>query len=450
MTEPTLFFYDLETSGLSVLDQILSFAGIRVNMALEELDVIDLKASWRFDTLPSMAAYQVHKISIQDHMDSPSEFAVIQKIHQELNAPMTKSGGFNTLGFDDQHLRFAFSRSLLTPYTHQFRSGCSRFDILPLLPFYYLFAKDTLVWPKHPDGRISFKLEDLNTENQWLEGQAHEALFDVKVTLALARQLKENAPMWNYLMGYFDKHTDQRRSQNIRQQQGAYKNIGIMVDLKFGAKANYHVPVMYIGAHTVYKNMDLYLRLDSELDLTDLQASIVRKKAGEPGFILPFNQKYSDQLSKSVTDCLEKNLDILSDFSVPEELQSFEYAKPELEIDLDASLYTQSFLSNVEQDWCNQFVKGDCHQKELLLSNPPSHSVYQRALRLMWRHFYGDIPKQHMNNAKKTIKQFLYHGVDYKGQGREDVDQLAQSLQLYDSQESVLMLTHLQAMKSRL
>ena len=36
--EKTLFFYDLETSGLSVLDQILSFAGIRVDaQTLEEI-----------------------------------------------------------------------------------------------------------------------------------------------------------------------------------------------------------------------------------------------------------------------------------------------------------------------------------------------------------------------------------------------------------------------------
>jgi exodeoxyribonuclease-1 len=450
MTEPTLFFYDLETSGLSVLDQILSFAGIRVNMALEELDVVDLKASWRLDTLPSMSAYQVHKISIQDHQDSPSEFAMIQRVHQELNVPMTKSGGFNTLGFDDQHLRFAFSRSLLTPYTHQYMSGCARFDILPLLPFYYLFSNETLVWPKHPDGRISFKLEDLNVANQWLEGQAHEALFDVKVTLALARRLKENAPMWDYLMGYFDKSIDQKRSQVIRQQSGAYKDVGIMVGLQFGSKANYHVPVLYIGSHTVYKNMDLYLRLDLEVDLDHLQDRLVRKKAGEPGFILPFNQKYSAQLSKEVLNNLETNLKALGDQSAFETLKSFEYPKSELEIDLDAALYTQSFLSSTEQYWCNQFVKGDSYQRELLLSNPPSHSVYLRALRLMWRHFYDDIPVQHINNAKKTIQQFLYQGVDYKGKGRQDIDQLTKSLELYEGAEPELMIRHLQAIKIRL
>ncbi len=46
-------------------------------------------------------------------------------------------------------------------------------------------------WPTHPDGRPSFRLEDLTRANGLSHESAHDALSDVRATIALARLIRE-------------------------------------------------------------------------------------------------------------------------------------------------------------------------------------------------------------------------------------------------------------------
>ncbi len=127
----TYLFYDLETTGLSKsFDQILHFAAIRTDMALKEIERYELKIKLNPDVIPSPYALLTHKMGIKDILDGVSEFEAIKQIHQWLNTPGTISLGYNTLGFDDEFLRFSFYRNLLKPYTHQYANQCYRMDIL--------------------------------------------------------------------------------------------------------------------------------------------------------------------------------------------------------------------------------------------------------------------------------------------------------------------------------
>ena len=158
----TFLFYDLETSGLSKpFDQIQQFAGKRLDESFNEIESSFLEARIAPDVIPSPYAVVTHQINMDEDAGKMSEFQATQLIHDMINTPNTISIGYNTLGFDDEFLRFAFYRNLLTPYTHQYANGCQRFDVFPLTIFYYLFENSVIKWPTIND-KPTLKLEHGN------------------------------------------------------------------------------------------------------------------------------------------------------------------------------------------------------------------------------------------------------------------------------------------------
>src|SRR4029079_4326828 len=126
----TYLFYDIETTGLSKsFDQVLHFAAIRTDLQLKELSRHEIKIKLNRDVIPSPYALLTHKIGIHDMLTGVSEWDAMRQIHEWLNTPGTISLGYNTLGFDDEFLRFSFYRHLLKPYTHQYANQCYRMDI---------------------------------------------------------------------------------------------------------------------------------------------------------------------------------------------------------------------------------------------------------------------------------------------------------------------------------
>jgi exodeoxyribonuclease-1 len=56
-------------------------------------------------------------------------------------------------------------------------------------------------WPKHEDGRPSFKLEHLTAANGLAHEAAHDALSDVRATIALARLIRQRQPkLWEFCL----------------------------------------------------------------------------------------------------------------------------------------------------------------------------------------------------------------------------------------------------------
>ncbi|MCF8126094.1 MAG: exodeoxyribonuclease I, partial [Desulfotignum sp.] len=127
----TYLFYDLETSGLNpAFDQVLTFAGIRTDTKLCEIDRTCLTIKLRKDIIPSPHAFVTHCLTPKFLEGGICEYEAARVLHQLFNTPGTISLGYNSLGFDDEFLRFLFYRNLLEPYSHQYANGCSRADIL--------------------------------------------------------------------------------------------------------------------------------------------------------------------------------------------------------------------------------------------------------------------------------------------------------------------------------
>src|SRR3546814_165182 len=60
--------------------------------------------------------------------------------------------------------------------------------------------------PRRDDGATSFRLEHLAAANGVREGEAHEALSDVRALIGIARRLRTAQPrLWDYALGLRDK-----------------------------------------------------------------------------------------------------------------------------------------------------------------------------------------------------------------------------------------------------
>jgi hypothetical protein len=108
---------------------------------------------------------------------------------------LTVDMGYNTIRFDDEVTRFLFWRNLIDPYAREWQNGCGRWDILDLVRATWALRPEGITWPQRPDGGgPSFKLEHLTAANGLSHESAHDALSDVRATLALARLIREKQP----------------------------------------------------------------------------------------------------------------------------------------------------------------------------------------------------------------------------------------------------------------
>lgn len=387
----TYLFYDLETTGLNkAFDQVLHFAAIRTDLNLKELRRYEYKIKLNPDVTPSPSALLTHRMGIQEITRGLPELAAISDIHACLNEPGTISLGYNTLGFDDEFLRFAFYRNLLKPYTHQYANGCGRMDIYPLTIMFFLFKNDALQWPKK-EGRVSLKLEELNKCNQFIQGRAHHAMVDVEVTLELARCLLQEREMWDYLQGYFKKDLDNPRMQALQ------RDTALLVNGKLGSQLQYQCPVLFLGNHVHYTNQTIWLRLDNA-ELADTTEDTIatntwsiNKKAGEPNFILPCKERFLIHLSHERLLQTEKNRRWLQQNPLLLEKIAVYHRNYTYPIypatDIDARLYLNGFWSAQEENICRRFHLATPKEKAKLTEEITHSGLQTLALRIIGRNF---------------------------------------------------------------
>lgn len=206
---PTLYWHDYETSGLHpALDRPLQFAGIRTD---PDLNIIDeptmLYCQPPLDRLPHPEACMVTGLSPQALVRSGMpEWRFIEAVHQELSRPGTCSVGYNTIRFDDEVTRFCLYRNFYDPYAREWQHGNSRWDIIDMLRLARALRPEGIEWPDHEDGAPSFRLEDLTAANGIDHGEAHDALADVRATIAIARLVKSRQPkLYDYVYGHRTK-----------------------------------------------------------------------------------------------------------------------------------------------------------------------------------------------------------------------------------------------------
>ena len=193
----TFLWYDLETFGTHPgWDRIAQFAALRTDEAFQEVAAPEL-AYCRIspDYLPHPEACLITGITPRitgERGVVEAEFAAL--LQRQMRVPGTCIVGYNTARFDDEFVRNLFYRNFYDPYAHEYAAGNSRWDIIDLARITHDLRPDGVQWVYHEDGRPDFRLERLSAANGLEHESAHDALSDVRVTLALATLLHEKQP----------------------------------------------------------------------------------------------------------------------------------------------------------------------------------------------------------------------------------------------------------------
>jgi exodeoxyribonuclease-1 len=201
----TFLWHDYETFGVSPrLDRPAQFAGIRTDDQLNEIgSEINLHCRPANDYLPAPEACLLTGITPQFCLENGvAEYQFAAAIERELAKPETIGVGYNTIRFDDEVTRYMFWRNLIDPYAREWQNGCGRWDLLDVVRTMYALRPDGINWPTHDDGRVSFKLEHLTKANGLAHEAAHDALSDVRATIALAKLIRDAQPkLFDFCLG---------------------------------------------------------------------------------------------------------------------------------------------------------------------------------------------------------------------------------------------------------
>lgn len=192
----TLFFYDLETSGLNPRqDRIMQFAGQRTTLELEPIgEPYNILVKLNDDTLPSPDALMVTGITPQQtQADGITEAEFAKILMDEIFTEDTISVGFNNIRFDDEFIRALFWRTFTDPYEWSWRDGRGRWDMLDVIRMTRALRPNGIEWPV-VDGKEVNRLELITKQNGIDHFKAHDALSDVEALIAVTKLVKEKQP----------------------------------------------------------------------------------------------------------------------------------------------------------------------------------------------------------------------------------------------------------------
>lgn len=270
----SIFWYDYETTGINPRsDRPLQVAGVRTDLDLNEVGPpVNLYCQPSEDILPHPAACMITGITPGQLAEKGlAEADFMTRVHAELAAPGTCGAGYNTLRFDDEMTRYSLYRNFFDPYAREWQGGNSRWDLIDVMRTAYALRPDGIVWPEQ-DGHVTLKLERLTAANGIDHGQAHEALADVRATIALARLVRDKQPkLYEWL---FQLRSKQRVMDQIRLLQPM-----VHISGRFSAERHYLGVVLPLAWHP--RNRNALIVCDLGLDpqgLLDLDAETLRQR----------------------------------------------------------------------------------------------------------------------------------------------------------------------------
>ena len=220
MSDIRYLWHDYETFGATPRrDRPAQFAAIRTDAELNEIgEPIMLYCQPANDFLPDPESCLITGILPQhclEHGVPEHEFA--RQIEAAFSQPDTIGVGYNTIRFDDEVTRYLFWRNLIDPYAREWQHNCGRWDLLDVVRMVHALRPDGIVWPTRDDGKPSFKLEHLSAANGLAHEAAHDALSDVRATIALARLIRSKQPR------LFDFCLELRRKDRVAAEIGLHQ-----------------------------------------------------------------------------------------------------------------------------------------------------------------------------------------------------------------------------------
>ncbi len=284
----SFYFHDYETFGTDpALDWPAQFAGIRTDDQFNEMgEPLNIFCRLPPDHLPNPIACLVTGLTPQKvNEQGLIEPEFIRRIHAELMVPGTCALGYNSIRFDDEVTRNILYRNFYDPYSRERQNGNSRWDLIDLVRLTAALRPEGIEWPLRDDGYKSFRLEELTAANGLDHGTAHDALSDVRATIALARLMRERQPR---VFQFYLSHRDKRKVAGLLNL--ARRDMVVHVSGMLGAQRNNLAVVMPLLEHPVNRNGIVVYDLSIDpAPLLDLPVEEIRRRLYTP----------ADQLSEA-------------------------------------------------------------------------------------------------------------------------------------------------------
>ncbi|MCL6417556.1 exodeoxyribonuclease I [Aestuariirhabdus sp. Z084] len=278
----TIYWHDYETFGTNpATDWPSQFAGLRTDLELNEIDEPALVhyCAPPDDQLPAPEACLVTGITPQiARQNGSNEADFIARIHQAFSVPGTCVAGYNSLRFDDEVTRHSLYRNFYDPYAREWKNGNSRWDIIDLVRLTAALRPEGIEWPVRDDGSPSFRLEELTAANGIAHEAAHDALSDVRATVAMARLIKQHQPrLYDFVFNHRQK---QMVSRLLNAQQ---RNPLVHVSGRYPANRHCLALVLPIAPHPENNNGVIVVDLASDPEiLLDLDTEEIRRRLYTP------------------------------------------------------------------------------------------------------------------------------------------------------------------------
>jgi exodeoxyribonuclease-1 len=279
MADLSFFWHDYETFGrVPRRDRPAQFAGLRTDADLNEMgNPVMWHCQPAPDFLPDPESVLLTGILPQHALaQGLPEHVFAGHIEAELARDGTIGVGYNSMRFDDEVTRHLFWRNLIDPYAREWQNGCGRWDLLDVVRCTWALRPDGLQWPVHQtgemSGRPSFKLEHLTAANGVGHEAAHDALSDVRATVALARLIKQQQPrLWDFCLKL-------RRKDAVAAEMGVnrpFVHLSGMYPVERGCMA----VVWPLAPHPTNKNEVIVWDLSADpRELATLDAETVRRR----------------------------------------------------------------------------------------------------------------------------------------------------------------------------
>lgn len=214
MGSSTLYFYDLETSGFNPRSaRVMQFGGQRTDLDLKPIGKPhNFYIKLTDDVLPDPDAVLVTGITPQKtKADGLTEAEFLKIFQDEIAVPNTIFTGFNIVRFDDEFMRFMHYRNFYDPYEWQWKDGRGKWELLDVVRMTRALRPEGIKWGFNTEGKPSNTLGVLTTVNKLAHESMHDALSDVKASIAVAKLVKIKQPkLFNYLLKLRNKSEVER------------------------------------------------------------------------------------------------------------------------------------------------------------------------------------------------------------------------------------------------
>lgn len=433
----SFFWHDYETSGaIPAVDRPMQFAGLRTDADFKLIgEPLMIYCQPTTDLLPHPEAAMITGITPQQALaEGLPEPEFIAAIYAEMSRPNTCSLGYNSLRFDDEVTRYTLWRNFFPPYDREWKNGCNRWDLIDVARMTYALRPEGIEWPRHADGKPSFKLEDLAQANGIGHEQAHDALSDVWATIGLAKLIKSKQPkLFEFAFNNRGKH-QAGQLLNPAQPQPV-----VHVSSKFPAEQGCLSLILPLGMHPKNKNCVICFDLRHEpYGLLDLDAEDIRERLFTPAADLPegvervalkgvhlnkcpvlaplavLNAASQARCQIDLAQC-QQHADWLLDHRdelLPLAQQAFAHASFESSAEAEQGLY-EGFLSDTDRQLCDE-VRGKS-SFELQDWEPPFEDdrLHDLLFRYRARHYpetLNDAERDEWENWRANKLEFAPNG----------------------------------------